>query len=177
MDGAVTGVDVGASARPADPRAEALVREVGLLPEMLSGAVAEPRDPYLAAYVAAMGVVVERAHAASAGEHDWVLRVRAALRTLLGELSACPELARACVVVSERVDEWARLSLDSVLERFGELIWPAAEDQAGTAVARSRVLAGEVLALIGETASDGSAAALPGLLVQLHWWVVALRSL
>lgn len=147
-----------------------LVEEVGLDTAQLDacdrGSVA---DRYLVAFELAMGVLVDRALLASAGERDWVLRVRCALRTLLEGLSGCPQLARACVVVADRDD--ARASRDAVLERLSELVWHGAD------AARGRLLADEMLDVIGETVRHGSAAALPGLLVQLHWWAVALRTI
>lgn len=155
--------------------AERVVREAGLSPAVLPDA-SEPEDPYLAAYVLAMGAVLERATMAGVAEDQWALRLRVALRALLAELSGCPQLARACSVVEERFDGRARASRDAVLERLESVIWPAVEELGQVEARRAGVLADGVLNVIGRTVQAESAAALPALLVQLHWWAVALRA-
>jgi hypothetical protein len=146
-----------------------------------SPAPAGPTDTdSLEAYELAMSGVLERAGAAATGEQYWSARIRIGLRALLDELAGRPDLARACALVEERSEQRpVRAARDPVVQRLGTLLCSDGADgpAAGALSARNRaVLADGVLEAIAATVRADSPAALPGLLVQLHWWVVALRA-
>jgi len=157
--------------------AELIMREAGISPAALHKRCACEQDFYLAAYELAMGAVLERAQAAAAGEGDWVAQIRASLRALLDGLAGSPELARACALVELSAAEGAeQASRAEVLARLASLLSTGEGIAAGTVEETNcRLLADGVLDTIGTTVRAASPTALPSLLVQLHWWAVALR--
>lgn len=155
-----------------------IAREAGISPSKLSEHRVGDQDLYLAAYELAMSGVLERARTAGEREQHWSGQIRASLRALLDELAASPELARACAAVEHSTPGGAaEAPRSAVLARLGPMLAPASAEPAAGALEEVdyRVLADGVLDTIGRTVRASSPAALPSLLVQLHWWAVALR--
>jgi AcrR family transcriptional regulator len=166
------------TARFGDRRgAELILREAGMSPGPLRERCPGEDDLYLAAYQLAMFAVFERAQAAAAGEGHWIAQIRASLRALLDALAGSPELAGACALVElSSAGRAGQATRGELLARLASLLSPGGGLAAGTAEAVScRLLADGVLETIGRTVRATSPAALPDLLVQLHWWAVALH--
>lgn len=154
--------------------AEAIAREAEVTPRAVERHFGSERECFLVAFDAAMADLLSDAESVGATERGRSPRARAVLRFLLGRLADEPELARACLLELPRAGHDSLVHEDVVLERLGRLL-ATAEGEGAPSGLSAELIAGGVWQTIRTVLLRGAGDELPGLLDELHAWVLGGR--
>jgi AcrR family transcriptional regulator len=132
------------------------------------------RECFVAACDSVLGGLLDEAEQKAARSRDWSSRVGEVLRLLLERLAGDPQLARSCVVELPAAGRDGYRVQDRAVDRLAAILAPR-PGEGGAPVPRStlaQLLGGGVWELVHVTIVRGSPADLPGLLPDLHEWIV-----